>query len=303
MKKFLVVGGSGFLGSHLIKRLIDEQIDVTVSDIIGPESALRIKPYMDSIHYFWKSAEDLNDEDLVNVDCIVFLAAQADVPLVLSSPKYSFYVNTSGLINVLELLRNKQNTRLVYMSSKNVYGKSTNLPIVEEEPLRPTDPYGASKAAADLMCQSYSSSFGLPITIIRSSGLFGPYSRLQQAIPIFIKQALENSPITIEGDGSQSTDFNYVQNLVDSIISITNNELSGVYNIAYGKEYSVKEIVDIVLEKTNSSSSIKNLPWRSGEKGMKLSLSIDKAKRDFGYSPKVSFEEGIESTVQWLRNL
>ena len=196
MKKFLVVGGSGFLGSHLIKSLIDEQIDVTVSDIIGPESALRIKPYMDSIHYFWKSAEDLNDEDLVNVDCIVFLAAQADVPLVLSSPKYSFYVNTSGLINVLELLRNKQNTRLVYMSSKNVYGKSTNLPIVEEEPLRPTDPYGASKAAADLMCQSYSSSFGLPITIIRSSGLFGPYSRLQQAIPIFIKQALENSPIT-----------------------------------------------------------------------------------------------------------
>ena len=91
--------------------------------------------------------------------------------------------------------------------------------------------------------------------------------------------------------------------MVDSIISITNNELSGVYNIAYGKEYSVKEIVDIVLEKTNSSSSIKNLPWRSGEKGMKLSLSIDKAKRDFGYSPKVSFEEGIESTVQWLRNL
>ena len=166
------------------------------------------------------------------------------------------------------------------MSSKNVYGKAEKLPIDEEQPLKPTDPYGASKAAADLICQSYSTAFELPITVIRSSGLFGPKSRLQQVIPIFIKQALSNSQITIEGDGSQSTDFNYVQNLVDAIISISESNIYGVYNVAYGKEYSIKEIADMILKKTNSKSSIKSLPWRSGEKGMKLSLSIDKARND-----------------------
>ena len=122
-------------------------------------------------------------------------------------------------------------------------------------------------------------------------------------MPIFIKQALEDASITIEGDGSQSTDFNYVQNLVDAMISMAESEVKGVYNIAYGKDYSIKDIADLVIKQTDSKSEIKNLPWRSGEKGMRLSLSIEKARRDFGYTPKISFEEGIEKTVNWMRNL
>lgn len=303
MKKYLIVGGSGFLGSHIVNTLISKQAKVSVSDIIGPQYAIKIKEHMDSINYIWKSAEDLNENDISNIDCILFLAAQADVPLVLSSPKYSFHTNTAGLINALELVRIKKNIRLIYMSSKNVYGKAKNLPISEEETLRPTDPYGAGKAAADLMCQSYASAFDLPITIIRSSGLFGPNSRLQQVIPIFIKQALSDSPITIEGDGSQSTDFNYVQNLVDAMITISESNINGIYNIAYGKDYSIKNIADLILEITNSNSQIKSLPWRSGEKGMKLSLSIEKAKKDFGYSPTVSFKTGIEKTIEWVAGI
>ena len=303
MKNYLIIGGAGFLGSHLVKTLIYNQTKITVSDIIGPEYVSKIKQHMNKINYIWKSTEDLKEQDLEGINCVVFLAAQADVPLVLSSPKYSFYSNISGLINVLELLRVKKNIHLIYMSSKNVYGKAEKLPIDEEQPLKPTDPYGASKAAADIICQSYSTAFELPITVIRSSGLFGPKSRLQQVIPIFIKQALSNSQITIEGDGSQSTDFNYVQNLVDAIISISESDIHGVYNVAYGKEYSIKEIADMILKKTNSKSSIKSLPWRSGEKGMKLSLSIDKARNDFGYSPSVSFEDGIDRTIDWVKNI
>ena len=87
------------------------------------------------------------------------------------------------------------------------------------------------------------------------------------------------------------------------MISMAESEVNGVYNIAYGKDYSIKDIADLVIKQTNSKSEIKNLPWRSGEKGMRLSLSIEKAKRDFGYTPKVSFEEGIEKTVKWMRNL
>ena len=303
MKNYLIVGGSGFLGSHVINELLNKNAKIAVSDIIGPQYANRIKDKMKSINYIWKSAEDLNERDIAEIDCIVFLAAQADVPLVLSSPKYSFHTNTAGLINVLELIRAKKNTQLIFMSSKNVYGKAKNSLITEEELLKPTDPYGAGKAAADLMCQSYSESFGLPITVIRSSALFGPNSRLQQVIPIFIQQALKGNPITIEGDGSQSTDFNYVQNLVDAIVSMSESNINGVYNIAYGKDYSIKDIADLIIKQTNSKSEIRNLPWRSGEKGMKLSLSIDKARKDFGYTPRISFEEGIGKTVEWMRNL
>lgn len=303
MKKYLIVGGSGFLGSHVITELLERQAEVSVSDIIGPQYANRIKNKMESINYIWKSAEDLNEKDIAEIDCILFLAAQADVPLVLSSPKYSFHTNTAGLINVLELIRTKKNTQLIFMSSKNVYGKAESSSISENDVLRPTDPYGAGKAAADLMCQSYAEAFGLPVTVIRSSGLFGPNSRLQQVIPIFIQQALKNRPITIEGDGSQSTDFNYVRNLVNAMIKMSEIDIKGVYNIAYGKDYSIKNIADLIIKQTNSKSKIENLPWRSGEKGMKLSLSIEKAKRDFGYIPETSFEEGIAKTVDWMRSL
>lgn len=303
MKKYLIVGGSGFLGSHVITELLERQAEVSVSDIIGPQYANRIKNKMESINYIWKSAEDLNEKDIAEIDCILFLAAQADVPLVLSSPKYSFHTNTAGLINVLELIRTKKNTQLIFMSSKNVYGKAESSSISENDVLRPTDPYGAGKAAADLMCQSYAKAFGLPVTVIRSSGLFGPNSRLQQVIPIFIQQALKNRPITIEGDGSQSTDFNYVRNLVNAMIKMSEIDIKGVYNIAYGKDYSIKNIADLIIKQTNSKSKIENLPWRSGEKGMKLSLSIEKAKRDFGYIPETSFEEGIAKTVDWMRSL
>ena len=303
MKRYLIVGGGGFLGSHVVSELLERQAQVSVSDIIGPQYANRLKNKMDSINYIWKSAEDLNERDISDVDCILFLAAQADVPLVLSSPKYSFHTNTAGLINVLELIRTKKNTQLIFMSSKNVYGKPDKSLVSEDDVLRPTDPYGAGKAAADLMCQSYAESFGLSISVIRSSGLFGPNSRLQQVIPIFIKQALKDLPITIEGDGSQSTDFNYVMNLVDAMIVMAESDVKGVYNIAYGTDYSIKDIADLIIKQTNSKSEIKNLPWRSGEKGTKLSLSIEKAKKEFGYSPKVSFEEGIGKTIEWMSDL
>ena len=101
MKNYLIIGGAGFLGSHIVKTLIDKQAKITVSDIIGPEYVSKIKQHMNNINYIWKSTEDLKEQDLTGIDCVIFLAAQADVPLVLSSPKYSFYSNISGLINVL----------------------------------------------------------------------------------------------------------------------------------------------------------------------------------------------------------
>ncbi|HEY4673731.1 MAG TPA: NAD-dependent epimerase/dehydratase family protein [Nitrososphaerales archaeon] len=304
MSHSLVIGGAGFVGSHVIERFLEDENQVTVADVIPLEGARNLSPYVSRIKYLWKSADDLQLADLDGIDSVIFLASQADVPLALSSPRYTFHRNILGLINVLELLRSSPKTRLVYMSTKNVYGivPPERVPIVEEETLRPSDPYGASKAAADLACQSYANAYGMPIVVLRGSGVFGPRSRLRQVVPIFIKQALSNSAITIEGDGSQITDLNYVGNLVDAIVLATQKNVRGVYNIAYGNDISILQLAQEILDITKSKSKITFAAWRPGEKGLRLALSIEKAKRGLGYSPKISTREGLKKTVEWLKS-
>ncbi|MBI2126638.1 MAG: NAD-dependent epimerase/dehydratase family protein [Thaumarchaeota archaeon] len=305
MAHHLIIGGAGFVGSHAVERLLHNGHHVTVSDLIPSDSARNLGPYIDNIKYSWKSAEDLESKDFEGVDSVIFLASQADVPLALSSPRYTFHRNILGLVNVLELLRSRPKTRLIYLSSKNVYGivPPARVPITEDEPLNPADPYGASKAAADLACLSYANAYDMPITVLRSGGVFGPRSRLKQVVPIFIRQALANKPITIEGDGSQVTDLNYVGNLVDAITSAAENGEKGVYNIAYGKDVSILELANEIIAITKSKSKIIFVPWRPGEKGLRLVLSIEKAKRELGYDPKISLNEGLQKTVEWLRGL
>jgi nucleoside-diphosphate-sugar epimerase len=302
MGHHLIVGGAGFVGSHVIERFLNEGNKITVADLIPLEAARNLSPYVSKIKYLWKSADDLQLADL-NVDSVIFLASQADVPLALSSPRYTFHTNLLGLVNVLELLRSRPETKLIYMSTKNVYGivPPEKIPITEDEALKPSDPYGASKAAADLACQSYANAYGMPVVVLRSSGVFGPRSRLKQVVPIFIRQALSNNSITIEGDGSQITDLNYVGNLVDAISLATGNNVKGVFNIAYGKDVSILQLAKEILAVTKSRSEITFTPWRPGEKGLRLELSIEKAKRDLGYSPRTSLREGLEKTVEWLK--
>ncbi|MCS4538191.1 MAG: GDP-mannose 4,6-dehydratase [Thaumarchaeota archaeon] len=305
MSQGLVIGGAGFVGSHVIERFLNDGNQVTVADIIPLEGARNLGSHVSEIKYLWKSADDLQLADLDGIDSVIFLASQADVPLALSSPRYTFHSNILGLINVLELLRSSPKTKLVYMSTKNVYGivPPERVPIVEEEALRPSDPYGASKAAADLACQSYANAYGMPIVVLRGSGVFGPRSRLRQVVPIFIKQALSNRAITIEGDGSQITDLNYVGNLVDAIVLATQKNVRGVYNVAYGNDISILQLAEEILDITKSKSKITFVPWRPGEKGLRLALSIEKAKRELGYSPKISIREGLKKTVEWLKSL
>lgn len=297
-----IIGGAGFVGSHVIERLINDGTQVTVADLIPLEAARNLSHYISKIKYLWKSADDLQLADFDGIDSVIFLASQADVPLALSSPRYTFHRNILGLVNVLEILRSRPKTKLVYMSTKNVYGivPPDRIPIVEEEALRPSDPYGASKAAADLACQSYANAYGMPVIVLRSSGVFGPRSRLKQVVPIFIRQALSNSPITIEGDGSQITDLNYVGNLVDAILRASEKGVKGVYNVSYGKDISILQLAQEILDVTRSKSQINFTPWRPGEKGLRLALSIEKAKRELGYIPKISLREGLQKTVEWL---
>ena len=302
-----MIGGAGFLGSHLVSELLKKNYRCVVQDFIAPDSASKLQPFMSQIDYKWKSSLDMNSDDVREAEYVVYLAAQADVPLAISSPKMTYDQNVGGIIAFLEALRGAgTRAKTVYISTDNVYGlvPPEHLPITEEEPMNPMNAYAASKAGAELLIRSYVAQFDLPVMILRNSTMYGENSRLKQVIPIFIRQALTNKPITVEGDGSNSRDFNYVGNAVSGIIGAMESSTNhGTWNIASGKETMLRGLAELIVHLTNSSSNIEQKSWRPGEKGIRLSVSIEKAEKELHYTPRYSLEEGLLRTIVWLKSL
>lgn len=297
----LVIGGAGFLGCHLVGELVKSKHQVTVMDIMPRDAATKLKEFKD-INYIWKSAVDITEQDVKDKSCVINLAAQADVPLSTSSPRYTWIQNTEAVMAIMNVLRNTQ-SKFIFMSAGNVYGRveEDKVPITEELQLRPTNIYAASKASAELLINAYSEQFNSSAMILRSAGLYGEHMR-KQVISAFIGQALRNSDITVEGDGSQKKDFNYAKNAVFAITQAMNSDIrNGTWNISDNKEISVKELAELIIRLTDSKSKIIETPWRPGERGLRLWLSIDKARKELNYEPKYSMEEGLKLTIEWMK--
>jgi UDP-glucose 4-epimerase len=310
----VVIGGAGFVGGNLVPELIKGGHSVRVLDLVEPDGAVRLAPVMDQIEYRWQSMLDFSLDDLDSPDVVVYLAAQADVPLGISSPTYTFQQNVLSTVRYMHEISVLGNMapRTIYMSSESVYGVVPKelQPITEEAPLNPTNAYGVSKLCAEAVVRAYAAQYDLPVTVLRSTTLYGPASRTKQVVPIFIRQALAGKPITVEGDGSQSRDFNYVGNLVSAIHSVIAKQVNGVYNIGSGQEVSIKQLAEMVIYATSSytmlntnttmrTSKVTFGPWRPGEKGVQLNVSIDKARRELEYKPVFSLHEGLAKTVYY----
>ena len=308
-KTVLVTGGAGFLASHLVPALLARGDKVIAQDVLSSDQAVRIKPLIESkaITYRWQSVVDIVPKDLEGVDLIIHTAALTDVPLSNTSPTYTRQINYDSMVSLTSVLKQTK-TPILCMSTENVYGAvpENRLPADESEPSRPKNAYAASKVAMEAILHSSAVQNDVPVGVIRSSTLFGEMMRTKQVVAIFIRQAIENKAITIEGDGSQTRDFNYVSNMVDAHLLLSKRLLEqtkggfGVWNIGAGREMSLKELIDIIRSLSNSSSAVEYKPWRPGEEG-RLCLSIEKAKADLGYSPKVSVEEGLQKTIDWFR--
>ena len=303
MAKYLVTGGAGFLGSHVIRALLKGGNRVVAADIIAPKSANRLENVMDRIEYRWQSVVDLTADSLKGTDYVLHFAALTDVPLANTSLRYTFQLNLDATLSLL-LAAKAANTPVLAMSTENVYGSlpPERLPAVEDEPLLPRNSYAASKVAAEVLARAYSFQFGLPVSFIRSSTLFGPMMRTGEVVSIFSHQALMNEPITIEGDGSQTRDFNYVDNMVNAIMHVVERPREGfnVWNIGSGTEWTLLQLVREILQLSGSKSRIVHRGWRPGEEG-RLSVSIEKAKRELGYEPSVSVQEGLRRLISWMK--
>jgi nucleoside-diphosphate-sugar epimerase len=308
--KVLVTGGKGFIGSHVVNDLLAQDKEVILfsqfsrySRLSGNRFELASSPRLKILDTTFNETNSL-EEDLREVDAIVHLSAVTEIPFSLENPAITFEVNHGGTLKLLEVARRLRRLRhLVLVSSEQVYSMPPSyLPIDEKHPVDPSTPYALSKLQQEQLARLHYRCYGVPSTILRSGLLFGERQK-DKGINHLIRRAIANQPITIEG-GQQTRDIYHVGNLVHAInLALAQRAECDVFNISGKFEISVSELVARIVEFTGSRSEISHAAYRNNEgPGTRISLDISKAERELKYSPPISFEAGLERTVNWLLN-
>jgi len=301
--KILITGGAGFGGSGLAKELLTREHKVAVLDLVAPNHAESLSDVMDhpNFKYIWKATFDIQPEDIDGYEVICAFNAQADVPLGFTSPAYTFYQNTVGLIYVLEAVKKTGCEKFLLPSSGNVFGRPPKIPIDETCPPVPHNIYSASKISQEAIAWAYYRSYGIPIVIFRNGIIYGEGMRRNIFIYIWLKNLLQRKPIVVEG-GDQTRDPCYVTDTLDAwirAIEAPKQKVVGeIFQISTGKEYKVKEIAKICTKII--PGKIIYTDYRPGEKGQRECFDINKARKILGYNPKVDLEEGLLKTKEWI---
>ena len=311
-KTVVVTGGAGFIGSHLVDRIIDEnpeKIFVLSNYFLGKQSNLS-----EAISRF-KNLEivkiDVGDHELVkhffennNVD-VVFNLAVIPLPTSLELPSWTFSKNVNITSNICEMARQDKFKTLIHFSSSEVYGTSRYAPMDEKHPLEAETPYAASKVASDSLVLSYNRTFNIDCSIVRPFNNYGPRQnagKYAAIIPLTIRRIMNNDDLVIYGDGEQTRDFIYVKDTANASIKVhdSSNSRGKVLNVASGKEISMNKIVKTITALMNYNKEIIYKDARPGDVRRHLA-DISLAKQLIEFEPKASFEEGIKETVEWYK--
>tara|TARA_Y100000031_G_scaffold120340_1_gene134331 strand:+ start:271 stop:1197 length:927 start_codon:yes stop_codon:yes gene_type:complete len=294
--KVLVTGGSGFIGSHIVDKLRDKGVTVRVYDMVMPT-------FRDDIEYYKGSILDRTALGMAmeGIDIVFHLSAIADVKDVYEDPCYSESINTRGTMNVLEASKRAGVIKLIYGSTIWVYSDTDCDNVDESTPLHaPSHLYTATKIASEYYCQAYAKLYGLKTTILRYGVPYGPRARDGAVIPIFVKKALNNEPITITGDGLQFRNFVYVEDLADGNVlgarKIADNK---IYNLEGSIKISIKDIAE-TIKKILGDVKIEYIEARPGDFSGK-GISSKKAREELGWVPKTGFEEGVKKYIDWYQ--
>jgi len=294
--KVLVTGGSGFIGSHVVDKLRDKGIGVRVYDMVMPT-------FRDDIEYYQGSLLDRTALGMAmeGIDIVFHLGAIADVKTVYEDPLYSESINTRGTINVLEASKEGGVIKFVYGSTTWVYSDVDKEFVDESTPLHaPSHLYTATKIASEYYCQTYFKLYGLKTTILRYGIPYGPRARGGAVIPVFVRKALNNEPLTIAGDGSQFRNFVYVEDLAKGNVlgarKIADNK---IYNLEGDVKISIKDIAE-TIKKILGDVKIEYIEGRPGDFSGK-EISNKKAKEELGWKPKMCFEDGVKKYIDWYQ--
>ncbi|MBI4155911.1 MAG: SDR family oxidoreductase [Candidatus Zambryskibacteria bacterium] len=310
MAKYLVTGGAGFVGSNIVKKLLENKENVRVLDNLSTGKIENIKPYFDKIEFIEGDFTDLEiaKNAVKGIDYVLHQGAIPSVPRSIDDPIKTNNSNILGTLNMLIASRDSGVKRFVYASSSSAYGDSPIMPKVESMNVAPKSPYAIQKLTAEQYCQIFHKIYGLETVCLRYFNVFGPNqdpeSVYSAVIPLFIKKMIKGESPIIYGDGNTSRDFTYVDNNIDANLkacSASKKCAGEVINIACGYEMSLNELVEKInkLLKTNIKPIYKE--ERKGD--VKHSLAdVAKAKRFLGYEPIISFEDGLQKTIEFYKH-
>ena len=304
--RILVTGAAGFGGSGLVKALIDHGHEVVGVDIVAPKHANLLFNVLAKIEYRWKSCQDLGSDDLYGVQIVVHMAAQADVPMGFQSPRWTIENNITATLRLLEAARHCSLNKLILASSGSVFGRALRIPITEDHALTPHNPYAASKACQELLCQAYHRSYKVPVVIMRNGIVYGPNMRREIFIWKWLEALLSGGRLVIEG-GAQTRDPCYVSDTIDAwmrCIEAPQEKVVGeVFQVSFGREWSVLDIARLCAKTVGiqGDDKFEISSYRAGEEGQRECFNIEKAKNVLGYSPTVSLEDGLLKLVTWMR--
>ncbi len=309
-----MTGGAGFIGSHLIKRLLREGEKVVCLDDFNDyyDPALKranIQPFLQEEHFRLCQA-DIRDSKALNkifeagdIQAVVHLAARAGVRDSLNDPHLYTQVNINGTLNLLEEVKKKGVQKFIFASSSSVYGLSDRIPFREDDPVdKPISPYAVTKRAGELLCYTYHRLYQLPITILRFFTVYGPRGRPEMAIYKFTRLIDEGREVPVYGDGKSERDYTYISDIVQGIISaLRKNFPFEIFNLAGGKTVELRQMIPLIEKRLKKKVRIKCCPEQAGDVRL-TSADIVRARKLLGYSPQVSLEEGIERLIQWYRS-
>ena len=313
MKTVLITGGAGFIGSHLADKLLKKQDKIIVADNFNDFYSPVLKE--DNVtHNLSHENYNLYRVDIENkqsleqifadnsIDIIVHLAARAGVRPSIERPLDYVATNILGTMNILELMNKYHVKKMIFASSSSVYGNCEADTFHEDLIItKPISPYAATKSACEQICYTYHHLYGLQVICLRFFTVYGPRQRPDLAIRKFIEKIKAGLPIDMYGDGSSMRDYTYIADITDGIISAINYEKTAyeIINIGGGQPITLKNMIKTIEICLNKDATIKQCPMQPGDVD-KTVVDISRAKELFGYTPKMSFRDGVLSLIEWV---
>ena len=308
MANYLVTGGAGFIGSHIVEHLVSIKENVRVIDNLSTGNIDNIAPWLDSIDFIQGNIQDIEtvESSMKNIDFVLHQAALPSVPRSIADPIISNDVNVGGTLNILWAAHNNNVKRVVMASSSSVYGNVDVSPKHEELTPAPASPYAVTKLTDEYYSRVFFEVYGLETVCLRYFNVFGPRqepdSPYAAVVPIFISEMMQGNPAPVNGDGTQTRDFTFINNVVQAnLLACTAAEAPGkAVNIAYGGSVSLLDLVDLINRELGSQIKPIFQPNRAGDV-MHSKADISLAMNVLNYNPEISFEEGLIKTVEYFK--